>query len=307
MKIAFIGLGNMGHPMAKNIIKAGYEVYVYDRKPGLAEELVKLGATESLSLEQTLDNADVVCTSLPGPAEVEEIVTGSGGLLEHMKSGSVFIDFSTNSPILIRELAILCEEKSIAMLDAPVSGGVNGAKSRKLGILVGGPREVFDTYKPLLDAVGEGVIYAGGIGNGTVCKLVHNCMSASFNTVLGEGFALGVKAGVDPETLWRAVCQSSLGRGNGIHVGFPGSVLTGEFTQRPGLAWFFALSLMSKDVTLAMDMARSLDVPMAIGTIAEQELNEGVARGWGSENCFKVVALQEERVGVTIRAQDFEL
>ena len=109
MKIGFIGLGNMGHPMAKNIIKAGHDVRVYDRRAGLAAELIELGATESLSLEQTVDDADVVCTSLPGPAEVEEIVTAKEGLLHHMKAGAVYIDFSTNSPILIRELLLLFE------------------------------------------------------------------------------------------------------------------------------------------------------------------------------------------------------
>lgn len=307
MKIGFIGLGNMGHPMAKNIIKAGYEVHIYDIRTDLGTDLIELGAVEGRSVEEVAVDAGVVCTSLPGPAEVEDVVTGKEGLLQYMKPGSAYIDFSTNSPLLIRRLSELCRRNNIAMLDAPVSGGVNGAINRKLGILVGGPRDVFDRYKDVLDAVGEGVIYAGGIGNGTVCKLVHNCMSASLNSVLGEGFTLGVKAGVDPEVLWRAVCQSSLGRGNGIHVGFPGSVLKGEFEYRDGSPWFFALNLMMKDVGLAMDMARSLGVPMTIGSVAEQQLEEAIARGWGSENCFKVVALQEERVGVTVRAQGFEL
>ena len=306
MKIGFVGLGNMGHPMAKNIIKAGYEVHIYDLRSELGIDLIELGAIEGASIKDIAVDADVVCTSLPGPTEVEDVVTGKEGLLQYMKPGSAYIDFSTNSPILIRRLSELLLSSDISMLDAPVSGGVNGAINRKLGILVGGPRDVFDRYKDVLDAVGEGVIYAGGIGNGTVCKLVHNCMSASLNSVLGEGFTLGVKAGVDPEVLWRAVCQSSMGRGNGIHVGFPGSVLKGEFEYRAGLPWFFALNLMRKDVGLAMDMARSLDVPMTIGSVAEQQLQEGIERGWGSENCFKIVALQEERVGVTVRAQDFD-
>ena len=291
MKIGFIGLGNMGHPMAKNIIKAGYEVHIYDLRSELGIDLIELGAIEGASIKDIAVDADVVCTSLPGPTEVEAVVTGKEGLLQYMKPGSAYIDFSTNSPILIRRLSELLLSSDISMLDAPVSGGVNGAINRKLGILVGGPRDVFDRYKDVLDAVGEGVIYAGGIGNGTVCKLVHNCMSASLNSVLGEGFTLGVKAGVDPEILWRAVCQSSMGRGNGIHVGFPGSVLKGEFEYRAGLPWFFALNLMRKDVGLAMDMARSLDVPMTIGSVAEQQLQEGIERGWGSENCFKIVAV----------------
>ena len=173
--------------------------------------------------------------------------------------------------------------------------------------MVGGDEAIFQRCKPVLDAIGDGVTYSGAIGSGTVCKLVHNCISACLNIALGEGFTLGVKAGVDPKALWEAVRRASLGRANSIHVGFPSSVLKGEFAPRPNAPTFFALKLLRKDVGLATQLAREYDVPMAMAAICEQQLVEGIRRGWGEDSSFKVVALQEERAGVQVRAPDIEV
>ena len=183
------------------------------------------------------------------------------------------------------------------MLDAPVSGGKSGAQSRNLAVMVGGEREVFDRVKPLLDAFGDKVYYAGSIGAGSVAKLVHNMIGHGVRQAIAEGLTLGIKAGVDAESLWECVRRGSLGRMSVLHEGVAGTVFRGEFEPAN-----FALNLARKDIGLATDLGREFDVPMPVANLAEQIAIEAMNRGWGEMDSSVTFRLQEERSGVEVRA-----
>ena len=172
--VGFIGLGNMGGGMAGNIQKAGYPMVVFDLREEATRPFLEAGSRLGSSPADVAERCDVTLTSLPGPREVELVATGTEGVLEGIRPGSVYIDLSTSRPTLIRELEVKFRAKGVHVLDAPVSGGKSGAQSRNLAVMVGGEREIFDRVKPLLDAFGDKVFYAGEVGAGSVAKLVHN-------------------------------------------------------------------------------------------------------------------------------------
>ncbi|MEC9279402.1 MAG: NAD(P)-dependent oxidoreductase [Chloroflexota bacterium] len=197
--VGFIGLGNMGGGMSVNIQKAGYPMVVYDLREEAAKPLLEGGARLANSPAEVASLCDVTLTSLPGPREVESVSTGPEGVLEGMKPGGIFIDLSTSRPTLIREIEPRFRQKGCHVLDAPVSGGKSGAASGNLAVMVGGEREIFDRVKPILDAFGDKVFYAGEIGAGSVAKLVHNMIGHGVRQAIAEGMTLGVKAGVEAE------------------------------------------------------------------------------------------------------------
>ena len=301
MNIGFIGVGNMGAGMANNILKAGYTMIINDVRRDAASPLLEEGATWADTAKQVAEQSDVTFTSLPGPADVDTVALSDDGILAGIRQGAVYIDLSTNSPTSIRRLHGIFREKGIDMLDAPVSGGVSGARSGLLAIMVGGDEAVFNRVKPVLDSFGDNVVYCGAIGAGSVCKLVHNCISAITSQAIAELFTLGAKAGADIKAMWETTRRGAFGRGaGGIHK-LPETWFSGDFTPD----WdkgFFATGLMRKDVGLATQLAREFDVPMALASLAEQELIEAMNRGWGNDPTTKVRLLQEERAGVELRA-----
>ncbi|MDX1484137.1 MAG: NAD(P)-dependent oxidoreductase, partial [Alphaproteobacteria bacterium] len=207
-KIGFIGLGTMGGPFASNLCKAGFEVVVHDLERKRAEPQIAAGAEWADTPRAVAEAAPVVLTSLPGPAEVDAVALDpENGLIAGMSPGAVYFDLSTNSPTAIRRLHERFAAKGLHLLDAPVSGGPKGAVSGRLAIWVGGDREVFDRHRGVLDALGDQVRYIGAVGAGSVAKLVHNSAGYAVQCALAEVFTLGVKAGVDPLTLWAAVRQ----------------------------------------------------------------------------------------------------
>ena len=212
MKVGFIGLGTMGASMASNLQAGGHELQVSDVRKEAAAPHLKAGAIWKDTPRQVAEGVEAVFTSLPGPKEVEQVALGPDGLIHGMKKGSAYFDLSTNSPALMRRLYPAFKEKGIHVLDAPVSGGPKGAKSRKLALWIGGDREVYDRFKPVLDAIGDQPYYVGPIGAGSVAKLVHNCAGYAVQTALAEVFTMGVKGGVDALTLWKAVRQGAGGR-----------------------------------------------------------------------------------------------
>ena len=181
------------------------------------------------------------------------------------------------------------------MLDAPVSGGMEGARTRDLHVTVGGERAVFERARPVLDAVAARVIYTGAIGNGSVGKLMHNCASFSLDLVMAEYWTAGVKAGVAPETLVDVFMNAALGHMMSLKVRLPATYLRGQFDAR------FALKLAHKDVGLAVQLGRAFGVPMRLSTLCEQELAEAMARGWGERDASIALTLQEERASVQVR------
>ena len=295
--IGFIGLGNMGGGMSLNIQKAGYPMVVYDLREEAAKPLLEGGARLAGSPAEVARLSDVTFTSLPGPKEVEAVATGPQGVLEGIQPGAIYVDLSTSRPTLIRQIEPQFRQKGAHVLDAPVSGGKSGAATRNLAVMVGGEREIFDRIKPLLDAFGDKVFYAGSIGAGSVSKLVHNMIGHGVRQAIAEGLTLGVKAGVDAEALWECVRRGSLGRMNVLHEGIARTVFRGEYEPAS-----FALSLARKDVGLATDLGREFNVPMPVANLAEQIAIEAMNRGWGDKDSSVTFLLQEEQAGVDVRA-----
>jgi 3-hydroxyisobutyrate dehydrogenase len=294
MRIGFIGLGTMGASMAANLQAAGHELYVNDVRREAAAPHLAAGAAWKDTARQVAEATEVVFTSLPGPPEVEAVALGPDGLLHGMRAGATYFDLSTNSPALVRRVYAVFKEKGLHMLDAPVSGGPKGARTRKLALWVGGDREIYDRFKPVLDAIGDQPYYVGPIGAGSVAKLVHNCAGYAIQTALAEVFTMGVKAGVDALSLWKAVRQGAGGRRRTFD-GLVDQFLPGTFDPPA-----FALRLAHKDVSLATALARELGVPMRLANLTLEEMTEAMNRGWAQRDSRVAMLLQEERAGVHI-------
>ena len=294
MKIGFIGLGIMGRHMASNLMKAGHELVVHDVRREAAASHCQAGAKWADTPQKVAEAAEVVFTSLPGPPEVEAVVLGGQGLLAGLGAGKVYFDLTTNAPALVRRIYGVFKERGIHMLDAPVSGGPRGAETRKLALWVGGDEEVFTRYKPVLNAIGDQPYYVGPIGAGSIAKLVHNCAGYVIQTALAEVFTMGVKAGVDPLALWKAVRQGALGRRRTFE-GLVDQFLPCKFDPAA-----FALRLAHKDVSLATSLGREHKVPMRLANITLEEMTEALNRGWSERDSRVSMLLQEERSGVEI-------
>jgi 3-hydroxyisobutyrate dehydrogenase len=292
MKVAFIGLGAMGAPMANNLQTAGHEVHAHDlrRVDGFPHWCA--------SAAEAARGCEVAFTSLPGPAEVGQV---AHSLVDALPRGSAWFDLSTNSPQRIRAVHAQLSERDIQVMDAPVSGGPKGARSGKLAVWVGGERSVYDRFLPLLRTIGDQPLYVGPIGAGTVAKLAHNLASFSVQAALAEVFTLGVKGGVEPLALFRALRQGATGRKRTFdrlaeHF-LPGRYDPADFTVR----------LAHKDVTLALELGRDCGVPLQVGRIALEELAGAIERGWAERDCRVAMTLQEERAGVSVRVPPDEI
>jgi 3-hydroxyisobutyrate dehydrogenase len=290
----------MGGGMSLNVRRAGHDMVVHDLRHEAASRQIELGCAWADTAAEVARQSEVVCTSLPGPREIEAVALGPGGLLEGLAPGSVWFDLSTNSPTLIRRLHAEFGKKGVHVLDTPVSGGPVGANSGKLAIWVGGDEEVFNQHRAVLDAMGDQVKYIGPIGAGSVAKLVHNCAGYAIQTALAEVFTMGVKAGVDPVALFDAVRQGAAGRRRTFDR--LDTFLEAKFDPPS-----FMLKLAHKDVTLATELARELNVPMRVANIAHSELTEALNRGWGDRDSRVAMLLQEERAGIEINVPDADV
>jgi len=296
MKVGFIGLGTMGRHMAANLQKAGHELVVHDVRREAGEAHVNAGARWADSPRAVAEASDVVFTSLPEPKDVEAVALDEKtGLLAGLTAGKAFFDLSTNSPTVVRKLHAVFKARGIHMFDAPVSGGPRGAESRRLALWVGGDEEAFRKFKPVVDAIGDQAYYVGPIGAGSVAKLVHNCAGYIVQTALAEVFTMGVKAGVDPLTIWKAVRQGAGGRRRTFD-GLADQFLPGTFDPPS-----FALRLAHKDVSLAVALGREHKVPMKLANITLEEMTEALNRGWADRDSRVAMLLQEERAGVEIK------
>ena len=296
MKVGFIGLGTRGRHMAANLQKAGHELVVHDVRREAAESHVKAGARWADSPRAVAEASDVVFTSLPEPKDVEAVALDEKtGLLAGLTAGKGFFDLSTNSPTVVRKLHAVFKARGVHMFDAPVSGGPRGAESRRLALWIGGDEEAFKTFKPVVDAIGDQAYYVGPIGAGSVAKLVHNCAGYIVQTALAEVFTMGVKAGVDPLTIWKAVRQGAGGRRRTFD-GLADQFLPGTFDPPS-----FALRLAHKDVSLAVALGREHKVPMKLANITLEEMTEALNRGWADRDSRVAMLLQEERAGVEIK------
>jgi 3-hydroxyisobutyrate dehydrogenase len=294
MNVGFIGLGTMGYHMAANLQAAGYQLVVNDLQQGRAQPLIGNGSSWAQTPREVAAACEVIFTSLPGPREVEAVTFEPHGLLAGIRKNAAYFDLSTNSRATVQKIHRALSDKGAHMLDAPVSGGPRGAQTRKLALWVGGEQEIFERHRALLDAIGDQVSYIGGIGQGTVAKLVHNCSSYALNVVLAEVFTMGVKAGVDPLVLFEAIREGAAGRRR-TYDGLLDHFLPG--TYEPAA---FALNLAHKDVALATALGREIGVPMRLCNLTLEEMTEALARGWGERDSRCVMLLQQERAGTSI-------
>jgi 3-hydroxyisobutyrate dehydrogenase len=295
MKIGFIGTGNIGAPIAGQLLKAGHTLLVHDRRREAADALVAAGAQWCDTPAVLAAGCEVVTTCLPGPPEMESVCLGSGGLVAHLKPGALYIDHTTNAPALVRRVHALLAENGVAMVDAPVSGGMEGAQTRDLLVMAGGAPEAFERARPLLEAVAKRVIHTGNIGTGSIAKVMHNSATFTLDLVMAECWTAGVKAGIDPATLVRVFNEAALGHMMNLKVRLPATYFRGDFAPR------FSLALAHKDLGLAIEIARGTGTPMRLAEICLAEMAEAMRRGWADRDASIFLTLQEERAGIEVR------
>jgi 3-hydroxyisobutyrate dehydrogenase len=295
MKIGFIGTGNIGAPIAGQLLRAGHQLLVHDIRRNAAEPLLASGAKWCDTPAALAAACEVVASCLPGPKEMEQVCLGPSGIVAHLRSGALYIDHTTNALSLARRVHALLAEKGVAMLDAPVSGGMEGAQTRDLLVMAGGDDAAFARARPLLDVIAKRVIHTGAIGTGSIAKIMHNCASFTLDMLMAECWTTGVKAGIDASTIVEVFNEAALGQMMSLKVRLPATYLRGDFAPR------FSLALARKDLGLAMDLARETRTPMRLAALCEQELLEAMGRGWADRDASIALTLQEERAGAEVR------
>jgi len=300
--VGFVGLGNMGGAIAERIRSAGFPLTVYDKRPEAARPFADRGARTASSPAEVARASDIILTSLPAPADVEAVALGPEGIIEGIRPGNVYVDLTTSSPVLIRRIDAVFKEKGAHVLDAPLSGGRDEVVQGKQEVTVGGDPAVFQRVRPILAAFGDQIMYAGGIGAGTICKLVDNVLMRDVTQAIAEGMTLGVKAGVDAEVLWEGIRRGLFGKQMILHASLPRTAFRGNYESPT-----YTLALAQKDVSLAVDLARELNVPLPITSIVEQVNIQAMGRGWGSKESSVSFILQEEAAGVEVRAPNIDV
>ncbi len=279
MKIGFIGLGIMGKPMAKNLLKAGYELLVY-RNNRAANELVEAGAT-SADIPEIGGSCDLVLTMLPNSPQVKEVMLGETGVAKYMKEGSIYVDMSSINPVASKEIAAALAEKKIEMLDAPVSGGDPKAIDGTLSFMVGGKQEIFDKCEPILKAMGSSVVRCGEVGAGNTTKLANQIIVACNIQALSEALTLAQKAGVDPQLVFAAI-RGGLAGSTVMDAKAP-MILSGN--DKPG----FKIDLHIKDLNNALDCAHSVGSPVPM-TAQVQEVFQWMHNHDGGQKDHSAIA-----------------
>ena len=290
MKIAYIGLGTMGAPVARNLLQAGFEVTVHNRSRDKEVPLQEAGANRAASPQEAAQNADVVITNVSDTPDVEAVVLGEQGALSGMKAGSVLVDMSTISPIATRHIAAALAEKEVDMLDAPVSGGSEGAEKGTLSIMVGGRADIVERLMPVLNAVGSTVTHVGDIGSGQITKAINQIIIAGTYAAVAEGLMMGLAAGIDIEAAHRAVSGGAAGSWTLTNRG--GNMINNEYPLG------FRTRLHRKDLGIALETARDLGVPIPVAAYVEQLETSLVKRGYGDEDVSNIARIVREAAGL---------
>ncbi len=295
-RVGFIGLGGMGLPMAERVLAAGFDlVTTFHTRREPAGQLASKGARIVASPEEIARAAEIIVTIVPADRELMEVVTGHHGLARSLTQGQILIEMTTALPATVREIERLLAPAGVGVLDAPVSGGVTGAVNGTLTIMAGGEKALLDRCRPLLEAMGSKIVHVGGVGQGKVVKMVNQMMAAVHILTVGEAFALGVRCGADPATLYEVIRDSS-GSSRMMEARMP-MLRSGAFD--PG----FKLDLMKKDVNLALDSARAEGVPMLLGSVAGQILSAASAAGNGSADFAIAAQFLADLAGVRLSTQ----
>lgn len=292
-QIGFIGLGIMGKPMSRNLLKAGYSLTVFDCNTTAVEEVAACGATPADSSREVAENSDVVITMLPNSPHVRDVVCGEGGVLEGARPGTVLIDMSSIAPLASREIHQACAAKGVHMIDAPVSGGEPKAMDGSLSIMVGGDRDVFDQVYDLLMVMGASVVYCGEIGAGNTTKLANQVIVALNIAAVSEAFLLASKAGVDPEMVFQAI-RGGLAGSTVMEAKVP-MMLAGSY--KPG----FKIDLHVKDLNNVLETGHAVGAPLPLTAAVMEMLQTLKADGYGQCDHSAIVRYYEKLSGTTIR------
>src|SRR5579859_2486488 len=301
MQVGFIGIGVMGRSMTLNLLKAGHEVTIFARhpdKPGV-QEVIKAGAKLAPSSRAVAMASEIGITMVPNSPQVEEVVSGPQGILEGSRKGLIIIDMSTIAPSVTRKLAQEAAEKGVSFLDAPVSGGSQGALNCSLSIMVGGEQAAFEKARPVLEAMGkkENIFHVGASGSGEVIKLINNALVGTIAASIAEAFVLGVKAGADVEMMAKIIGVST-GASWQLSNQFPARAFNGSF--KPG----FMTDLLHKDLGLALDLAAELQTPVAMTALSRQLYEMARAAGYGRDDYTSLLHVLEQTAGVEVRAKE---
>lgn len=299
MSVGYIGLGKMGGNMALRLLECGVDLVVTDVSKEYAQHVLDAGARWADTAAEVASQVDIVLSSLPGPPQVEQVGLGPNGILEGIREGSIWVEMSTSSPVLVRSLAEKFAEKGAFVIDAPVSGGPPHCRSGELVIFVGADEERLERVRPVIEHLAMDILPIGGTGSGAVAKLVNNAASLTTWNLLSEIFSLGVKAGVDHQTLHDVLSKGAYGRGLILSQMVPNVAFKHNYEPAG-----FTLNLARKDVALANALGRELNVPLSLLNLAEQSAVEMVQRGHGEKDAAVIFSLQEDRAGVIMHDED---
>ena len=283
--VGFIGVGNMGNPMAGNVLKAGFPMTVFDKHPPAMENLVQSGAQRGASAAEVVERCEIVLTCLPASPDVEAAYLEAGGLVERARPGTILIDLSSALPSTPRKIEPRAKARGVSFLEAPVSGGVSGARAATLAIMVGGDQEVLTRARDVLLAIGPNIFHVGPVGAGNTVKAINNMMACVNSIAMMEGVAVGVKAGLDPMTIYEVVKASS--GGSKALERIRTALVPRNF--EPG----FKVRLMNKDLETFNTIAKELLVPVSFSNVAQRYQQAAMAAGLADQDTSVVMTIIE--------------
>jgi 3-hydroxyisobutyrate dehydrogenase len=292
ISVGFIGVGNMGNPMASNVLKAGFPLVVYDKNSQASENLIQAGAQRAASAREVVERSEITLTSLPASPDVEAVYLDPDGLVDSAGPGTILIDLSSVLPSTPRKIEPRAKGRGVHFLEAPVSGGVTGARAATLAIMVGGDPEVLTRAQPVLRAIGPNIFHVGPVGAGNTVKAINNMMACVNALAMMEGVALGVKAGLDPMTIYEVVKASS--GGSKALERIPSSLIPRKF--EPG----FKVQLMNKDLETFNTIAKDLHVPVSFANVAQQYQQAAIAAGLADQDTSVVMTIIERLAAVEV-------
>jgi 2-hydroxy-3-oxopropionate reductase len=293
MKIGFIGLGIMGKPMSRNLLKAGHQLVVFNRSKGAMNELVAAGASAAANPREVAKQAEIVITMLPNSPHVREVVLGEAGIIEGAGKGSVVIDMSSIAPLVSREIAARLAEKGIEMLDAPVSGGEPKAIEGTLSVMVGGKKEIFDKCYPVMKAMAGSVVLVGSAGAGNIAKLANQVIVALNIAAVSEALVLAAKAGVDPDLVYQAI-RGGLAGSAVLDAKAP-LIMDRKFN--PG----FRIDLHIKDLNNVLETSHSIGVPLQLTASVMEMMQALKVDGLGDADHGSIVRFYEKLAGIEVK------
>lgn len=293
-KIGFIGLGQMGSRMCKRLLNEGNTVTAFDVNEKALDQMVQLGALKAQTPKEVASKSEFILASLPDSTVVESVVLGPDGIIHGAQAGSVFIDLSSSKPLSTKMIAQELKKIGVDMLDAPVSRGVKGAETGTLSMMVGGDAGILEKCRPILSVLASDIYHVGGIGAGHTLKMLNNLVSATCFLITAEAIILGTKAGLDPKVI-NEVLNASSARSYATEIRFPKHIFTNTFDSG------FSIKLMHKDVSMALELAQQLMVPLPVGSSVVQSYTSAMSQGRGNDDNMYMVEIMENIAGVKVR------